>query len=450
MKKKFAAVVAIALCVTFALAACGGGGTTPPASGGSSAAPGSSAPAPGGSAPSNAPDSITIGIPMPFTGNIAGFGFGAPFVQQLVCDKVNADGGVYVKDYDKKIPIKVDIQDSQGTQDGAGKIAEQMVTNDHVTMLIAQHTPDNTVPVINVAEKYGVPCVSNGCPSDAVRGLGQLQWTYHAFWDTTDCISAYIGLWKQLGYGPGTVVGFLFPNDADALSWTEIANKLVPEAGYTVSNPGTYPAGNTDWTSIINQFKKDKVQIIIGNDFAFDFNAFATQAVQQGFSPEFTTMGRAFLFPSDANALPMSIANGLTSEVWWAPSWPFKSSLDGMTCQQLADAWMKSGEQGSDDWYATLGDKYDAMEVCIDSITRAGSLDPAKIRDALAATDLDTIGGHVKYDQTTHIGVMPVTVGQWFLNDAGDKVSVKVVYTGKFTDVQPEATAFKPTKKWGS
>ncbi|MCL2493728.1 MAG: ABC transporter substrate-binding protein [Clostridiales bacterium] len=438
-RKKFAGILAIALCVAFALSACGGGttggGTAP---GGS---PGGSAPPSGGGATGAAPAYITIGIPTPLTGNIAGFGTGTPYVEQLVVDAVNKDGGIFIKDYNKKIPIKIDVQDSQSDQSKAGQIAEQMATNDHVNMFIAQHTPSNTIPTIEVAERYGIPCVSNGCPSEDVKAVGNLKWTYHAFWDTTDAITQYMKVWDQLNFKAGTVVGFLFPNDPDAIVWNQVAKDLCTQKGYVISDPGQYPLGNTDWTSVINKFKQDKVQIILGNDIAPDYSAFVTQAAQQGFTAQLTTMGRAFLFPSDANALPIEAANGLTCEVWWSPTLPFKSSIDGTTAQQLADEFVKSTNTP---YTSALGDKYSAMEICVNAITKAASLDPEKIREALAATDLDTIAGHVSYDQTTHIGVLPVAVGQWVKDSTGKQVTIQVVNRGNFPEGMPVVDPFIP------
>ena len=392
-----------------------------------------------------APASIKIGIPTPISGNISGYGKGSPYVQQLVVDKVNAQGGIYIKEYGRRIPIEIVVKDTQSDQNRAGQVAEKMVTDDHVTMLIAQHSAENTIPTIMVAERYGIPCVSNGCPTNLVKAVGPFKWTYHAFWDITDAITSYTGLWKQLGYGAGTRVGFLFPSDPDALAWIPVAYQISAQKGFSVANPGTYPIGNKDWTATIDRFKRDYVRLILGSDIASDFSSFVTQSIQQGFQPETVTMARANIFPADVNALPMSVATGLTSEVWWAPSWPFKSSLDGTTCRELADKWM---QYSNDDWYETIGDKYSAMEVCVDALKRAGSLNPSAIRDALAATDLDTISGHIQYDQETHIGVTPVTVGQWFPKDAGHRVVVKIVYTGRFADVQPEAVPFRPTQTW--
>ncbi len=63
-------------------------------------------------------------------------------------------------------------------------------------------------------------------------------------------------------------------------------------------------------------------------------------------------------------------------------------------------------------WLTTLGSKYASMEVAADVLKRAGTLDKAKIRDAIAATDMDTMTGHVKYNDK-HYSQIPLTGAQW-------------------------------------
>ena len=441
MRKRYKAVLAVLLvvCLAFAISACGGGG------GGADTPVATPEPAPAPAAPSDdAPATIKVGIPTPLTGMIAGFGQGTPFAEQLAVDAVNAKGGIYIAEYDKQIPLEIIVADTESDPGKAGEIAEQMATKDGVNMFLARHTPNTTIPVALVGDRYGIPTVSNGCPTDPLMGAGPFEWVFHGFWDTGDAMDVFVGMWKELGYGPGTKVGLLLPNDADAIAWKVSITERLEAEGMIAVDSGGYEMGNQEWTNIINTFKSEGVQIICGNDVAPNFSSFITAAVQQNLKYEFITMGRAFLFPSDANNLPLEIVTGLTNETWWCPELPFKSSIDGMTAQELADKWM---EYSGDDWYATLGDKYSGMEIIIDALTRAASLDPVKIREALLATDLDTIAAHIKYDPATQTCVTPIAGGQWLLNDAGDRVEVHIVYTGTFPDsVKPSVQITKPNR----
>ena len=68
-----------------------------------------------------------------------------------------------------------------------------------------------------------------------------------------------------------------------------------------------------------------------------DFATFWAPAAQQGFNPKVVTIGKSLLFPSSVDAMGYR-ANGLTTEVWWTPDYPFASSLTGMSARQLGDS----------------------------------------------------------------------------------------------------------------
>jgi len=84
----------------------------------------------------------------------------------------------------------------------------------------------------------------------------------------------------------------------------------------------------------------------------------------------------------------------LTSEIWWSPSHPFKSSLSGKTSKDICDAWTAKTNK---EWTQPIGFKYAAFEIVADALKRAQTLDKAKVREAIAATNLNTIVGPVKY-----------------------------------------------------
>jgi branched-chain amino acid transport system substrate-binding protein len=98
------------------------------------------------------------------------------------------------------------------------------------------------------------------------------------------------------------------------------------------------------------------------------------------------------------------IGYGLTTECWWSPWHPFKSSLTDQTCQQLADAWTTgSGKE----WNQTLL-HYAVFEIVVDSLKRTKDVeDKQSILDAIKATDLDTIQGHITWSAGAPLNPVP-------------------------------------------
>ena len=100
-----------------------------------------------------------------------------------------------------------------------------------------------------------------------------------------------------------------------------------------------------------------------------DFTTFWTQAAQQDFHPKIATVGKALLFPATVDALPEGIAEGLSTEVWWHPTFPVASSLTGQTSQELADDWTTTTGK---EWTMPLGWSHAIFEVAVDSLKADG------------------------------------------------------------------------------
>ena len=153
-------------------------------------------------------------------------------------------------------------------------------------------------------------------------------------------------MWEQVP--TNKKVGFLFANDADGAAWTDMTTGLPPAveaAGYTYFLPDLYPVPTEDFTKYISDFKKNGCEICCGTIITPDFTNFWKQSVQQGYNPKVLTIGKALLFPQTLDAIG-PIAYNATVEGVWEPNWPYKDSITGMTCQQLADDYMAdTGEQ---------------------------------------------------------------------------------------------------------
>jgi len=412
-KKMFTVVLALVFAAAL-FAGCagggGGGGTTTPSNEGS---------APAATAPAGTPSTIKIGIPNPDTGPLAGFGEGTPWAEMLVVDAINLEGGIYLSEYDTSVPIEAIFINTESDATKAAEVTAQLIDKDGVDMLIARHTPGTALPVSAMAETRGVPFVSLECPVNPWLAGGPYEWGFHSFWMVEDNCDMFMDMWEEMGFGPGTIVGGIFPNDPDGLAWQPIFEQKLPERGYELIPMRTEMMQN-DWTNVINEFKAAGVQLVTGVPITPDFANFSAAAVAQGLNFEIATMGRAFLFPSDAEANPESVIPRLTNEVWWSPWHPWTSSIDGMTCMELADMYEEVFDKP---WSAPMGYKYAGMEIAVDALKRAGangwipadnSLDNRVIlRDAIGATDLDTMIGHIKYDPVTHVSLTDIVGGQW-------------------------------------
>ena len=143
-----------------------------------------------------------------------------------------------------------------------------------------------------------------------------------------------------------------------------------------------------------------------------EFTAFASAAAQQNLQPKVVSMAKATEFPAAIAPLGPR-AEGLSVEVWWSPTHPFKSGLTGQSSKELADAYEKAtGKQSS----MTLGFRHALFETAIDALKRAKDLDdPASIRDAISKMDYASIVGPVNFAKGPYPNTCatPLVIGQW-------------------------------------
>ena len=391
------------------------------------------------SSPSSRPDRdyILIGHPNPTTGPLAGFGSASPWTDDRIVNLINANGGIYIKEYGKKLPVKVKIVDTESDLSTAVKVTTNLIVQDKVDLIVVSHTPDVVVPVAAVCEKYKVPCISSNCPVDPWLDNGPYEWSYHIFWTVDSLCDLYVGLWDEYADQTNKTVGCLWSDDPDARTWRPIFEKKLTERGYTFVEFSGFPYMTRDFSSAIRQFKDKHVDILVGTLIFPDLATFWRQAKQMGFSPKMATIGKALLFPSDINNLGGNLAEGLVTEIWWGPSHPYTSALTLETPKMIYDAWENETKT-----QCTMahGFVYADYEVAFDVLKRAQSLDKETIRQTLAETDLDTVVGHVKYNEQ-HYSPSPLVAGQWThgrnwpweLKIVYNKQSSEILTTGQVT-----------------
>ena len=367
---------------------------------------------------------IKLGYVSPQSGPLAAFAEADKFIIEGFLAATKAAGLNY----------EVVVKDSQSNPNRAAEVAKELIVNDEVHAVLVASTPETTNPVATTCEAEEVPCISTMAPwqpwfiGQQANPGDPASWkpfnsAFHFFWGLEDVIAVFTNMWGQLE--TNKKVGGLFPNDGDGNAWGDKAVGFPPvldKLGYTLNDPGRYQNLTDDFSAQINAFKSGQCEIITGVMIPPDFTTFWNQAQQQGFKPKVASMGKAILFPQAVEALGKN-GHNLSSEVWWSPSHPFKSSLTGASSKDLADGFTAATSRP---WTQPIGFIHALFEVAADVMKRADPTDSAAVIAAIAATNLETIVGKVAWDganvppfATKNIAKTPLVGGQWRLKDDG-------------------------------
>ena len=367
---------------------------------------------------------IKVGYVSPITGPASGFGEPDAYVLGLA--RKAFAGGLTIGGTNYSVQI-VD-RDGQSTPSVGAQVANDLIQGQKVDLMLTTSTPETVNPVADACEAAGVPCISTVVPWEAWflgRGgkVGQpspFKWTFHYCFGVYQFFLAYTHLWPQVP--TNKKVGVMYPNDADGNAIRGALAPLLKSAGYTIIDPGPYEDGTNDYTSQIQKFIAEDCQIFNTFPIPPDFATFWRQAAQQGYTKKvkIAQIAKTGLFPSQVTALG-AIGNGLASGVYWAPTWPYKSSLTGMTSKQLGDGYeTATGKQ----WNQQLGASMSLFDVAAAVLKASGNpKDKTKVRDAVKTLTVETPVGNLDWTKNANFGSAetavpnvvstPIIGGQW-------------------------------------
>ena len=381
---------------------------------------------------------IKIGYVSPQTGPLASFADADSYilggVNAALKDGLKIGGQTY--------PIEIIVRDSQSNPNRAAEVAKDLIVKDKIDLMTVASTPETTNPVSTQCEIEELPCISTMAPWQPYfigrqanpgdpKTWKPFDSTFHFFWGLEDIIAAYTNMWGQVS--TNKMVGGLFPNDGDGNAWGDKVVGFPPvldKLGFKLTDPGRFQNLTDDFSAQIAAFKQNDCQIITGVVIPPDFTTFWNQANQRGFKPKVASVGKALLFPSALEALGKT-GHNLSTEIWWTPTYPFKSSLTGASAADLGKGYEQASKK---QWTQQIGFAHALFEVAIDVLKR--SADPTKpesVVESIAKTNLATIVGPISFGSDKlppfarkNIAKTPLVGGQWRLGADG-KYTIHVV-----------------------
>jgi len=383
---------------------------------------------------------VKIGYVSPKSGPLAAFAEADDFVlaefRKAVKDGVKIGADTY--------QIELATKDSQSNPNRAAEVTKELITRDNVGLVLVGATPETNNPVTTQCEIEQIPCISSVAPWQTnfigrqanpgdPKSWKPFDYTFHYFWGLEDVIAVFTGMWKQVATNKS--VGALFPNDGDGNAWGDKVVGFPPvltKDGYKLTDPGRFQNLTDDFSAQIAAFRGAEAEIVTGVVIPPDFTTFWNQAQQKGYRPKVVSVAKALLFPVTVQALGKG-GHNISTEVWWTPSHPYKSSLTGVSAADLAKGYEQAtGKQ----WTQPIGFVHSLFEVAIDALKR--SAEPgngAAVAKAIGSTKLETIVGPIAFGGSNvppfaakNIAKTPLVGGQWRL--AGEKYSMVITENG--------------------
>lgn len=335
----------------------------------------------------------------------------------------------------KTYNVELVIRDNQSEPNRSATVASELVLREKCDLILVQDG-DAQIPVGELADARGVPAISTMLPwqawmfprkSTPDKGF---PYTFHFFWGADDVVKNFIGMWQSVE--TNKKVGTLYIDNSPGVAFADPSEGLpagLAQAGYREVPAGLYKLTTDDFSNQISALKNEGVDIVSGFAYGPHWVTLWNQAAQAGFKPQICTIAAAFLFPSAVNALG-DRGDGMSTEVWWTPAYPFKSSLTGQSAAELAAEWEKTtGKQ----WTQPIGYAHALWEVGLAALQNSDPKDKNSLRDAIAGLDMETVVGRVKFKDSPikNVAVTSLSGGQWRKTKGGkSKYELLIVHNG--------------------
>lgn len=376
---------------------------------------------------------VKVGRVVPITGPLLDMGRETPWLDENKVTPINEAGGLEVGG--QMCTIEYKIYDSKGTSAGSAEAAQAAILNDKVDVLMAQGTPDTTNAPSDLCERYEIPCITSNTPIEAwlfgPDGTPKdYDHSFHFFFGVPDLVANHVGMIKALPGGFNGNIGLLNPNDPDGVVFTSLFKPAFASEGWDVVDPGRFEQGLPDFSSIINQFKRNRVEVVTGVLAPPDLQSYLQQAAQLGYKPKMYIIDKGTGYPEPMRALG-DFGIDILSVNFWSPAFPGESKFSGYDGQGLVDAYQEANPGKL--YSPPLAWSDASYDILFDALQRAGSADKEALRAALAETDLMTVAGRVKFNDQNY-SVAPLGGAQWHRDpETGDLVKENV-----FNDVYPD------------
>lgn len=333
---------------------------------------------------------ILIGGVAPKTGEAATYGISTENGVRLAIEEVNAAGGLL-----GGRKIRLIYEDDKGDP-VAGKLAfSRLIEGKGVCAVIGSVMSKVSIAGAGVAETSRTPMISSASTNPVVT-LGKRYVFRACFIDPFQGSVTATYARKELKAATAAVL-YDSANDYNK-GLAEVFRDVFTKLGGKVVAFESYPERSNDFRPQLTKIAATKPDVVFMPNYYNDVALQATQARSLGIKATF--MGGDGWDSADlAKAAGKAIEGGLFSN-------HFSVESDSPRVRKFVEDY-KAKYGAPPDALASLG--YEAAQILIDAIERAGADDPEKIRDALEQTDLETITGKITFDEK-HNPIKPAAI----------------------------------------
>jgi branched-chain amino acid transport system substrate-binding protein len=331
---------------------------------------------------------IVVGTPLPMTGILSMEASEQKWAYEQAIKDVNAKGGVFVKQYKKKLPVRLVVADAESDPGKAAAALERLVKVNKVDVLLSTFTTNLSLPTCVAADKLK--------KYYHVTTLFPELWRPQKFqWSTLYFFSVVEGAevpFKVLDTIPAADkpknIALMMEDTTDGRGLGGALQEGAKKYKYEIALVENMAVGAKDYSSQILKLKSKNIDGVIMFSASQDAITFVRQMKEAGLNLKYFHGYKGTWTTDFANALGKD-AQYVVADGFWSEDFPYPGS------KELGERYYKQFKKRS----VSIGLYYAICQTLFTAIENAGTLDGAKIRQAVLTTQFKgTTMGDIKYN----------------------------------------------------
>ena len=355
-------------------------------------------------------DTIILGSANSLTGKYSSNGIDTQNGYDLAVKKINEMGGVTVGG--KQYKLAVTYYDDESTPARTAQLLERLIEQDGVQYILGPYSSPTTIAAAPVVEKYKVPMVEAEGASRALFNKGY-KYTFAVLSTSEQYLASAIGLAAEVaeknGKKPSDVrVAMIFENDAFSQDVRAGVVEDMAKYDMQVILDDKMPSDLSDISASLTKVKALKPDLLVISGH----NKGAVTAARQIKELQVEVPMIAMTHCEGAKVIDQfgASADGYLCPTQWAETLSYSDEYFGSAAEY--DKLFKETYDGYTTVPYQAAQASAAVLVWKDALERANSLDPQKVRDALAATDMQTFYGQIKFSEAGNNIAKPMVLRQ--------------------------------------
>lgn len=361
--------------------------------------------------PAPADDAVDVPDKLVFGGVRSQSGYLAIFdqivfgpVYRMWAEEVNARGGIYVKEFDKRIPVELLIYDDTSDLGTMIRLLEKLMVEDQVHFLLPPVSTAFLYAAAPIVNEHGYLLLgAEGGAKQLEPLMAELPYFFSTLNHSVHQVPVLVDILAEAGVKSAAII---FVADLHGIEYSGTAIPLLEMNGIDVVFSKSVPPGIEDLTGIIADAQAADVDAFLAFVYPTEGFLAVRTAIEKGFNPDVFLIGPGGNFEFFKDIFGPAAEGVMAWGAWNEQSSPEAADF----AKRLIEF---TGERKNVDWWGQLV-YYSALQVLEQAIEKAGTIDHSVLKNVIATEEFTTAMGVVRFERGgIPADLYPGHVGQW-------------------------------------